>query len=294
MTVVVIGAGGYTGFRLVQKICKEKDLIVIQSDKYTEREPGKFYSENRIKTLPNIESLLSVELSESSKIFYLGGHASNDHNFADIEFLTKAYILGTVQSLEIARKFHCTITIGGSYWELAKSKKNTNINLYASFQSAQNKILEHFASQYDVDIRKLYLADSYGINDWRPKLLQIVIRALKSGQVINLGAPEQIIGPIYIDDVIEDLIDISNLDSSNTRSVKYLQLVPDKIYTLQEFVKIIESILGRNIPVKWNTVIKEREDIQSFPLTKNIYERKGKYMTFKEGLSYILNQNGIN
>ena len=294
MTVVVVGAGGYTGFRLVQKICKVKDLIVIQSDKYSEREPGKFYSENRIKTLPNIESLLSVELSERSKIIYLGGHASNDHNFADIELLTKAYILGTVQSLEIARKFNCTITIVGSYWELVQGKKNTNINLYSSFQSAQGKILEYFASQYNVDIRKLYLADSYGINDWRPKLLQIVIRALKSGQVINLGAPEQIIAPIYIDDVIEDLVDISYLDSSNTSSVKYFQLIPEKIYTLQEFVKIVESILGRSIPVNWNTVIKEREDIQSFPITKNIYVRKREYMTFEEGLSYILRQNEIN
>jgi nucleoside-diphosphate-sugar epimerase len=288
MTVVVIGSGGYTSFNLVKKLSKDHEVVAMLSDKHKNTQPGKFYVENNIKILPSIELLLSEKLTQESKIIYLGGHGVSDHNFTDIELLTKAYINGVVQSLEVARKFNCQITIGGSYWELINNN-NTNINLYASFQAAQNKILEYFTLKYKISIQKVYLADSYGLNDWRPKLLQTIIHSLKTGSVIKMGSPRQIIAPIYISDVVEDLVDIINMKTLNSESLVYLQLMPERVYTLEQYINIIELVAKKTIPVEWNTMRKERIDIEHFPISNNIYKSKKNRTALEEGLSHILN-----
>jgi nucleoside-diphosphate-sugar epimerase len=115
MSVVIVGAGSYTGFNLVKKISKDRETLAVISNKNTNTIPREFYNENNIKTLSSIESLLSEKLSQKSIIIYLGGYSSSDHTFTDIEKLTRAYITGVSQSLEVARKFGCPIVIVGSY-----------------------------------------------------------------------------------------------------------------------------------------------------------------------------------
>jgi nucleoside-diphosphate-sugar epimerase len=288
VSIVVIGAGGFTSFNLVKKLSKDQEVLAVLSDKHKNSQPGNFYAENNIKILPSIESLLSKKLKQESKIVYLGGYAVSDHNFTDIELLTKAYIKGVVQSLEVARKFNCQITIGGSYWELINNN-GTNINLYASFQAAQNKLLEYFTLKYEISTQKVFLADSYGLNDWRPKLLQTIINSLETGSVINMGSPRQIIAPIYISDVVDDLVDIINMKTSNSESLIYLQLMPEKVYTLEQYINIIESVTKKTISVKWNTTKKERIEIENFPISDNIYNSRKIRTTLKEGLGNILN-----
>jgi nucleoside-diphosphate-sugar epimerase len=288
VSIVVIGAGGFTSFNLVKKLSNDQEVLAVLSDKHKNSQPGKFYAENNIEMLPSIESLLSKKLKQESKIVYLGGHAVSDHDFTDIKLLTKAYIKGVVQSLEVARKFNCQITIGGSYWELINNN-GTNINLYASFQAAQNKLLEYFTLKYEISTQKVFLADSYGLNDWRPKLLQTIINSLETGSVINVGSPRQIIAPIYISDVVDDLVDIINMKTSNSESLTYLQLMPEKVYTLEQYINIIESVTKKTISIKWNTIRKERIEIENFPTSDNIYNSRKIRTTLKEGLSNILN-----
>ena len=290
MTNVVIGSGGYTGFNLVKRLSKDQEVLAVLSDKHQLRQSGKFYIQNKIKMLPKIESLLSEKLNSESKIIYLAGYGTSDHYFNDIELLTHAYVTGMVQALEIARNFNCKIVIGGSYWELINNPKtNTNINLYASFQAAQNKILEYFSLEYGTSIIKVFLADSYGPNDWRPKLLQTILNTLKTGHVIKMGSPKQIIAPIYINDVVEDLVDIMNLESSILGSVTYLQLVPDKVYSLEEFIDIIQLVTKKTIPVKWNEIEKIRLNIEHFPISNSTYKSRRTYLSLKEGLNNVLN-----
>ena len=290
MSIVVIGSGGYTGFNLVKKLSKENEVLAVLSNKYKNNLAGKFYTENNIKTLPDIESLLSIKLDKESKIVYLGGHSVSDHVFKDIELLTRAYVTGVVQSLEVAKKFDCRIVIGGSYWEIIKnSNNNSNINLYSSFQRAQNKILEYFTTEYGVPILKVFLADSYGLNDWRPKLLKTIINSLETNNVINMGSPSQIIAPIYMDDIVNDLVDIMDFKILNSESVTFLQLMPEKIYTLREFINVVEFITKKTIQVKWNTIEKIRLDIEQFPMSNNIYKNKKPRTSLEDGLSNILN-----
>jgi len=288
MSAVVIGAGGYTAFNLVKEISKNEEVIAVLSEK--NKIARKFYYDNNIKTLSNIEQLLALKLNKASKIIYLGGAGGGDHSFNDIKILTKAYITGVVQSLEVARTFNLPILICGSYWELINDPRtNTNINLYASLHASQNKILEYFAFTYGVSITKVLLADVYGPNDPRPKLLKSLIDSIESNEELYMGNPSQIIAPIFISDVVEDLINIMGSMSLYINSVMQLQLLPEKVYTLLEFVTKIELVSSKIVRVKWNTTKKIRMDIKHFPITSNIYKRSSNYISLEDGLRFILN-----
>jgi len=289
MSVVIVGAGSYTGFNLVKKISKDRETLAVISNKNTNTIPREFYNENNIKTLSSIESLLSEKLSQKSIIIYLGGYSSSDHTFTDIEKLTRAYITGVSQSLEVARKFGCPIVIVGSYWELlSKIGNNSNINLYSAIQASQNKILEFFAYEYGISITKIFQADTYGPNDWRPKLLSAVINSIKNNKVLNVGSPNQIIAPIYISDVIGDLIDIMDSASFGENLLNQVQLMPDKVYTLKKFIDKIEIVTQKTVLVNWNTKANIRADIENFPIIKNIHKNKNKRVILEEGLNEVL------
>ena len=290
MATVVIGAGGYTAFNLVKEISKTEEVLAVLSE--TNVATRKFYTENNIKMLPSIEFLLQQKLNKGSKIIYLGGTGGSDHTFTDIDKLTRAYITGVAQSLEVARTFGLPILISGSYWELILDPMtNTSINLYASFQSAQNKILEYFAFAYNTSITKVFLADVYGPHDPRPKLLQFLINSVEFNKELKMGNPNQIIAPIFINDVVDDLINIMSSMPLNKNSVGKIQILPREIYTIKEFVSKFEDISARKVRTKWNSIKKIRMDIENFPVIKDIYKTTSSYTSLDDGLHHILYPN---
>jgi nucleoside-diphosphate-sugar epimerase len=286
---IVIGAGSFTAFNLVKELSKNQEILCVLSHKNVNA--NNYYLEHKIKTVPNVKALLQEKFTKETKIYYLGGAGSQDHTFADIEKFTRAYITGVTQSLEVARRFGCSYLICGSYWELIENSNKVGINLYAAFLHAQNKILEFFASEYGVSITKVFLADVYGLNDWRPKLLQGVIHSIESGETLQMGNENQIIAPIYISDVVEDLINIMNLSTSSTQLISQLVLKPEKTYTLFEFISRIEFIISKKVKIEWNTNKKIRKDVENFPNNNYVYLRNNAYINLDEGLRRALNLN---
>jgi nucleoside-diphosphate-sugar epimerase len=286
---IVIGAGSYTAFNLVKELSKNEEVLCVLSHRNVN--VNNYYLEHKIKTVPNIKALSQEKLTKESKIYYLGGAGSQDHTFADIEKLSRAHITGVTQSLEVARRFGCSYLSCSSYWELIENSNKVGINLYATFLLAQNKILEFYAYEYGVSSTKVFLADVYGLNDWRPKLLQGVIYSIESGETLSMGNASQVIAPIYISDVVEDLINIMNLSTSSAHLLSQLVLKPEKTYTLFEFINRIESITLKKVKIEWNANKKIRKDVENFPNNNYVYLRKTPYINLDEGLRRALNLN---
>jgi hypothetical protein len=79
------------------------------------------------------------------------------------------------------------------------------------------------------------------------------------------------------------------MKNSNSESLMYLQLMPERVYTLEQYINMIELVTKKTISVKWNTIRKERIDIENFPISDNIYNSRKIRTTLEEGLSHILN-----
>ena len=79
-----------------------------------------------------------------------------------------------------------------------------------------------------------------------------------------MGSPKQIIAPLYIEDTVGDICDIINSSESNISSVNYLQLKPDKIFTLDDYIDLIKKTAKIEISVNWNTRLQFRSNIYEF------------------------------
>jgi nucleoside-diphosphate-sugar epimerase len=289
MQTIVIGGGGYLGFNLTKSFQNKHNVITVISKKNKNSVIRKSLENLKVKVVPEIQSLFSENITQNSRIVYLGGYSCNDHKFADIDPLIRAYITGVTQALELARKFEVPFYIAGSYWELVDIvSENSRVNLYAELQFAQNRVLNFFTDKFQIPVTKIYLADIYGPRDWRPKLISKLLLGPKAGSTIDMGSPEQIIAPQYIEDTIGDFYDILATSDSNTSLVNYLQLKPDKIFTLREYIDLIKKTAKIEISVNWNTRTQIRSNIYDFPYRNFLYESKKVRTNLEDGIISIL------
>jgi len=281
--------GGYLGFNLTKSFQNKHNVITVISKKNKNSVIRKSLENLKVKVVPEIQSLFSENITQNSRIVYLGGYSCNDHKFADIDPLIRAYITGVTQALELARKFEVPFYIAGSYWELVDIvSENSRVNLYAELQFAQNRVLNFFTDKFQIPVTKIYLADIYGPRDWRPKLISKLLLGPKAGSTIDMGSPEQIIAPQYIEDTIGDFYDILATSDSNTSLVNYLQLKPDKIFTLREYIDLIKKTAKIEISVNWNTRTQIRSNIYDFPYRNFLYESKKVRTNLEDGIISIL------
>jgi nucleoside-diphosphate-sugar epimerase len=289
MQTIIIGGASYLGFNLIKRITKTNVITVI-SEKPKNSTIKNSLENLKVKVVPEIQSLFSEKITKDFSIVYLGGYSCSDHKLTDIDPMVKAYITGVTQALELARKFEIPFYIAGSYWELLDIEhENSKINLYAEIQFAQNRILNFFSDKFAIPITKIYIADTYGPADWRPKLISKILLQSKVGVgTIEMGSPKQIIAPLYIEDTVGDICDIINSSDLNVSSVNYLQLKPDKIFTLGDYVDLIKKTAKIEISINWNTRPQLRSSIYEFPYSKFLYENKKARTNLEDGINSIL------
>jgi hypothetical protein len=89
---------------------------------------------------------------------------------------------------------------------------------------------------------------------------------------------------MYIDDVTDQLEEIAYCD----KEIDGIQLIPIKIYTLEEYLREIEDLLDTKLKIKWGSRISERQEINVFPQLKAGTLMSKSKTTLKEGINFIL------
>lgn len=265
--IVVVGGGGYIGYNFIKKIRLDKQVITVIRNSKKHINKINYLTNKNIPYLNDIESLNELNLDENTTIVYLAGYSISDHSFPDIGHIINTYVTDLTKTLEVCRKNKSKLIIVGSYWELVEVPNSTSINLYAAILKSQNPIVNYFAETFNLTITKVYLSDVYGPGDWRPKLLPNLLKNLSNNIETKLGSPKQIIAPIYLDDVIEILEQIVDENHKNYGGLKFseIQIEPMKIYSLEEYIKELESFFQQPLMISWNLQEKIRADILEYP-----------------------------
>jgi nucleoside-diphosphate-sugar epimerase len=229
-------------------------------------------SENKIKFIENINDLHDMKIQKESTLIYLAGYSISDHKYSDIDKMVTTYITDLTKTLDICVKNKSNIIIGGSYWELIETNNNSSINLYAALHKSQKPILKFYAENYNQPIIKLFLSDIYGPEDWRPKLLPTLLKSIENNSKIKMGSPGQIIAPVYIDDVIEIIVQLieQKIKLHSKYSYSEIQINPVKIYTLVEYVEELEEIMQKKVNALWGVNKKVRADIVQYPKNNDL------------------------
>lgn len=254
--VFITGINGYIASNLAKKLLDNgwmvsgsvrpsSDLSSIQ----TILKDLKLFIYNR-----NCKDLIKfLEKLQPEFVVHLASRFIVQHTTDQIDDLVDTNILF---STHLAESMHQTgikkIINTTTSWQHYNNEIYNPANLYAATKEACSSILKYYHQAHGLRVIELELFDTYGPNDTRPKLINLLMNAFKKKEILNMSPGEQYIDLVYIDDVISaycvalDLLKNSNMDLFKTYTVN-----TGKPIQLKKLVSILENVIGDKININW-------------------------------------------
>lgn len=188
-------------------------------------------------------------------VFHIASLFLVTHKPNQIPSLIESNIQLGTQLAEACIKNDCCFINTGTSWQSFENYDHNCVNLYAASKDAFEKILEYYSHVHRLRVVTLRLFDTYGPNDPRPKIIQLLVNLAKFGGELNLSPGYQRINLVHIADIVECYIMTFNWIIKQVHSTNVMFGVFDNCdYSLREIVSLIEVIISRKINVNFGSL----------------------------------------
>jgi nucleoside-diphosphate-sugar epimerase len=254
--VLVTGASGFIGSRLVSRLVKQGAevhiLIRPQSDlRLLDAVRDSVVVHSYTGTIESV--IRVVNDSQPEMMFHLASLFLAQHKPTDINGLVSSNILFGVQLLEAMDNAGLKRLINtGSSWQNYENQAYSPANLYAATKQAFEDILRYYTEARELRVVTLRLFDTYGVGDPRPKLLPLLKRSAETGDTLEMSPGEQKIDLVHVEDVVDSFIaaGVRLLNGEVTSSEIYAVSSLEPL-SLRELVATFARVAGKPLNVKW-------------------------------------------
>lgn len=143
------------------------------------------------------------------------------------------------------------------------------LNLYAATKQAFSDLLAYYADAGLVRAVTLVLSDTYGSDDRRPKILNLIKQAAQTGTRIALSSGEQDYDVVHIDDVSSAFCLAGEGLLKGKFCGEVFQVVPERPLTLRQTVEKLCRVNAWSLNVDWgerpSTEREVRKAIRLYP-----------------------------
>ena len=259
MKIGIIGPNSFIGSNLIRYFNNKKkcDVFVFSS-----------YSKFKKKWINKVCS----EISKNKPNIIINCSAYQNLNYykKNIAKLLESNISANIFFMYEAtknKKFNGFITFGTKY-EFNDKYQYQPSNFYAATKHCTDFFLKYFSIKKKISTVSLKLFDTYGNNDKRKKILNLLIKAYKKNKTLNLTPGDQ-----YLD--LVNIKDICSLIELICTDIKKRKLLGHNVFTvsslkpikLKKLVYKINKRLKKKIKVKFNK-IRYRSDQPLFKMKK--------------------------
>jgi len=291
--VLITGATGFIGSHLVKRLVAmgyDVHAIIRNTSNiellHENRDTIKiYYYDGLVKTMMEI-----MEKSKPDIVIHLATYFIGEHLSEDIDPLFFSNILFGTHLLEAMDKSNVAFIINaGTYWEHYSGEDYNPVNLYAATKKAFEDIGKYYTQSKPIRMITLKLSDTYGPNDNRSKIFSLLKKAANTGEVLKMTAGEQLMGLVYVDDVIDAFL--CAMDYILNKPEHYQDnffIFPDKLYSLREVVCIYESVCGTKLNIQWGAREYRFREVMKPYLGKKLPGWKAK-TDLPKGLALLLN-----
>lgn len=259
---LITGASGFIATHLAKNLIASGWQVGLLVRPFSQLDPQLLDS----KTYTYDGNLSSIDLClEDLKphiVFHLASLFISEHGPDDISGLINSNIMLGTQLLECMAVHRINKLINaGTSWQHFNGDQYHPVNLYAATKQAFEAILQYYIEAKNLNCITLKLFDSYGPNDRRKKLVNILVNSAKTGVFIDLSPGEQLVDLVYIDDIVRAFLIVADqLDKQNCQGHEIYGLSSGSPIAIRQLVEIISRVNGKELLVRWSArPYRERE-----------------------------------
>lgn len=253
---LVTGATGFVGSNLSRKLleldCKVS-IISKQEFGYQNIEDIK-ESLDIFEYDGNILNLIEyMKKNKFDGVFHLASLFIAEHESLDIDNLIDSNIKFGVQLLEAMKESEIKLLVDtGTSWQHYENQDYNPVDLYAATKQAFQDIIKYYTEAENIRCITLKLFDTYGENDKRPKLINLLNKFADEGVELNMSPGDQMLDLVYIDDVVEAfLVAIKELIKNKDIKNEKFAVASGNETSLKKVIETFENISNKKIKVNW-------------------------------------------
>lgn len=260
-TAVLTGGTGYIGKRLNQHLLDagwDTILVIRSENRFAPQVNGRVANCRFVEYDGTQESLDKLYFQFDSEVvfFHLAAYSGVSGTGCNINKLVDSNIRLGAHLLEFAVKNkYKNFIYAESYWQFDQNGRQCGNTLYAVTKSAFSLLAEFYSKE--LNIISLVLYDVYGPNDGRGKLINSLIKGIKTQVAIDMTEAQQLHDFVYIEDVAHafEVAGISLITSCvRDKGSFYRYTVRSmEVRKLKEFVYLLADAVGFPATVRWGT-----------------------------------------
>lgn len=186
-------------------------------------------------------------------VFHLASLFLSQHSFKDIYPLIESNIIFSSHLVEamVQNEIYNLVNIGTS-WQHYHNEDYNPVCLYAATKQAFENILKFYQETSPLKVITLKLFDTYGPDDDRPKLFNLLQHIAMNNTVLDMSPGEQLLDIVYIDDVEDSLLlAAKRLCADACKKNEVFAVSSGKHYSLKEVVEIFEEVTKLKLKINW-------------------------------------------
>jgi nucleoside-diphosphate-sugar epimerase len=247
-TAVVSGITGFIGGVLTERLLHDGWKVVAVARPEADLSLWQRRGVEVVRDHKDVTQLTDqIAAHAPNSLFHLATRFLASHRPADVPDLIESNIAFGARLAEAAVAVtDCRFISAATSWQHLGGADYAPVSLYAATKQAFGDLLTHYGTNAGLPVTVLTLFDTYGQADPRPKLMPLLLRALATGERLEMTSGNQFIDLTEVHDVADAFVRSARADvPAGTWTVS--SGAPLRV---RDLIDLISELAGRRLNIE--------------------------------------------